>query len=414
MALKKYFPIKTSTACKNKWAWSSLYLVDGTTTSCHRASLSDLTPENFSDFHNHPIKLQDRKTMLDGNWPGNGCEYCRDIEAVGETSDRLVHLKIPDNYPSELDVNPQALSVTPSILEVLFNNTCNLSCLYCTEKYSSSIEKENKKFGYFDNKIDRNVLKIRKNSDLVPLFWSWMETNFSKLSRLQVLGGEPLLLTEFDQLLEFIDLNPNPNLELVIITNLIIKEKRLHDCVHTLEQLILSKKIKRVEIQASVDCWGNGQEYIRTGFDSELFESNFNYLLSCRYLKIGILSTVTSLSLQDMPALARKINEWQKIRKVSWYMHNVLPHGTSVLDLKAFSYELYKESIEQMFELLPDTTFDDKITRDLFVGIVKYIKNSTENKIMIQNLLAYLDEIDLRRGLDWKTIFPWLKKYVVQ
>jgi len=48
----KYFPIKTATACQLKWNWSTLYLHDETTASCHRTGWSPLTVENFDDFHN--------------------------------------------------------------------------------------------------------------------------------------------------------------------------------------------------------------------------------------------------------------------------------------------------------------------------------------------------------------------------
>ena len=33
---KKYFPIKTSTACQLKWAWSTVILQTAVTQSCHR------------------------------------------------------------------------------------------------------------------------------------------------------------------------------------------------------------------------------------------------------------------------------------------------------------------------------------------------------------------------------------------
>ena len=32
----KYFPIKQSPACQLKWAWSTIRLYEGSTSSCHR------------------------------------------------------------------------------------------------------------------------------------------------------------------------------------------------------------------------------------------------------------------------------------------------------------------------------------------------------------------------------------------
>ena len=127
----KYFPIKTETACRLKWAWSSLYLNTGTTGSCHRASVSTLTLEDFDNFHNTPAKLEARKLMLGGKWPGNGCEYCMDIENAGGQSDRQFQNNIPDLYPSILNHDTTAINVQPSVLEVFFSNVCNFKCVYC-------------------------------------------------------------------------------------------------------------------------------------------------------------------------------------------------------------------------------------------------------------------------------------------
>jgi hypothetical protein len=51
----KFFPIKTETACKLKWAWSTIRLYTGQSHSCHRVngSVVDTDSNNF-DFHNTP------------------------------------------------------------------------------------------------------------------------------------------------------------------------------------------------------------------------------------------------------------------------------------------------------------------------------------------------------------------------
>ena len=74
---QRYFPIKTETACQLKWTWSSLYLYEGTTNSCHRVAKTSLTTDTFDQFHNTPKKLADRRIMLDGEWPAGGCECGR-------------------------------------------------------------------------------------------------------------------------------------------------------------------------------------------------------------------------------------------------------------------------------------------------------------------------------------------------
>lgn len=410
--MKKYFPIKTETACKLKWAWSTVYLTDGSTGSCHRASIDFLNENNFFDFHNMPAKVTDREKMLSGQWPGNGCEYCRDIEEVGGFSDRLFHLSIPDNYPEELDLNKNLTRVSPTILEIFFKNTCNLLCIYCTEKYSSAIQAENKRHGYININDSRSLLVENKYDTLSPLLWKWLDNNFSTLKRLNILGGEPFLQDDFYKLIEFIDSNPNPNLELSIISNLIIKDTKFQNCLSKLEQLVNNKKIKRLDIQASVDSWGPGQEYIRTGFKLDQFDRNFKYLMSLPSVRVSILSTITSLSIFEMPMLLEKINEWSQTKKISWYLHNVLPHGTSLFDPKIFNYNLFKSTLEKIYLALPDSDFDSNATKKMLQGIIEYLESSTGDIKRQQELISYLDQIDRRRNLNWQQTFPWLKNVV--
>jgi hypothetical protein len=106
-----------------------------------------LTLENFNDFHNLPEKLNDRKLMLEGKWPDKGCQYCQTIEEKGGKSERVAYVNDLNMIPKELINDPSEISVTPRILEVYFNNICNMACLYCSPTNSSLIEKEYYKFG---------------------------------------------------------------------------------------------------------------------------------------------------------------------------------------------------------------------------------------------------------------------------
>jgi hypothetical protein len=134
------FPIKTSTSCLLKWSWSTINMENCMSSSCHRVDYDPIDPDNFENFHNLPAKVQAREAMLRGEWPGRGCEYCQHVENLGGLSDRLMTLERhhgADKIPPELFKNPVATEVTPTVLEVYFNNTCNLSCVYCGPKLSS-------------------------------------------------------------------------------------------------------------------------------------------------------------------------------------------------------------------------------------------------------------------------------------
>lgn len=412
----KIFPIKTDTACRLKWSWSTLYLNNGLTSSCHRSSKSILDPEKFDQFHNTQNKIADRQSMLDGQWPGGGCEYCMEIEQAGGASDRVFQNKIPDIYPRELDRNAYQLHVQPAILEVFFSNTCNLKCIYCEPGLSSAIQAEDKKF---DGSLltDLRFEENNKYKQFAPKFWSWFEHNYHTLQRLQVLGGEPFLQKDLMNLLEFFDSNPCPNLEFNIVTNLCVSSDIVEKVSGKMADLLTQNKLGRVDIQASVDCWGSGQEYVRTGFNSALFDHNIKILIKKNVFRIGLLSTVCSLTIPEMQQLVKKYQEWSSMQEIFWYMHMVMPTD-GFLSPVIFGSDYLVQELQQMYNSLPNETWDQKQTSITLLGIIKKIQqHKVENSQRKFELINYLNGIDKRRGLNWKNTFPWLTKeceHVVQ
>jgi len=411
-----YFPIRTATSCQLKWNWTALYLNGGFSRTCHRTAETQLTPENFDNFHNTEVVLSDRTRMLQGLWPEKSCSYCKNIEEAGGTSDRLRQIDNPNLSPPELVDDPSAIVVSPTVLEVFFNNTCNLGCLYCTPSLSSVINTENQKFGNFDqNGVSLTPVDIHYK-DLSPHFWDWFPEGFPKLKRFGVLGGEPFYQKEFEKLLDMIEQHPNPNCELNIITNLMVSQDRLSMFVERFKKLLLTKKIKRVDITCSIDCWGPQQEYVRWGINIEQWQQNFESLIKHKCLYISINQTITVLTIKTMPELLAKLKEWNALRPVHHHFSGPAP-TPSYFDAGILGGSEFKCDFDQILSLMPQSTDEDKITYNYMLGIANGITQSQVDSSEITKLLTYLDEKDRRRGTDWKTLFPWLveyKKYVVQ
>ena len=411
---RKYFPIKTETACRLKWSWSTLLINEGRTGSCHRASMSQIPLDDFDNFHNTPSKISAREAMLKGIWPGDGCEYCRDIEESGGHSDRQFQLTVPNVYPDELEQDLTATHVTPAILEVFFSNTCNFKCVYCRAGLSSAIYAEEKKFGGsigggFSDSNDPLPPTLYK--DYIPKFWDWFKRNGHQLKRMQILGGEPLLQKDFIDLLEYFDRNPMPQLEFNIVTNLHLPEKIFNQVIDKFVSLIKHQKLRRIDIQISIDCWGPTQEYVRYGFDRTTFDKNIKTLLSTGVFRVGLLSTVCSLTIHEMPELIEKYQEWNKIHRVHWYPHLVLPHGNTLFTPTIFDYSVFETSFDTVINMLSSNSFDEDQSLKLITGIAAELKQLSKPNVEQQkNLLQCMEEIDRRRNLNWRSVFPWLTK----
>jgi sulfatase maturation enzyme AslB (radical SAM superfamily) len=406
----KYFPIRTDTSCQLKWAWSTIFLNKGITRSCHRTSESELTEENFINFHNTPIKLADRKDMLEGKWPEKNCSYCREIENIGGVSDRMRQMTIPNLTPVELETDPTATVISPSIVEVYFNNACNLGCLYCDASFSSTIETENKNFGEFKSYGVEIIPTFNHFKDLVPYFWQWFPEGFVKIKRFHILGGEPFFQKEFDKLLDMIEKNPNPNCELNIVTNLMVPKIRIEEFVDRFKKLLTARKLKRIDITCSIDCWGDEQEYVRWGLKLDLWEENFKLLLDNKWLYLNINQTISALTIKTMPTLLSKLADWRKDRQIGHWFSSVTP-GPSYLKGEIFGTEEFADTVEEILKLMPMTTEEDKSAYQYMNGILKRILATEQNLEEITKLLVYLNEKDRRRNTDWRQIFSWLIKY---
>lgn len=408
---KKYFPIKTETACQLKWAWSTLYLNAGTTRSCHRTAESVLTPENFFEFHNTDIKIQDREVMLRGQWPEKNCTYCKDIELNGGISDRIRMSLIPNLSPIELETNLSATHINPTLLEVYFNNTCNLGCLYCHESLSSSIEAENKKFGIFNQggvRLD-STIGPWQFKNLLPEFWKWFETGFSKLKRFHCAGGEPFYQKEFFKLLDFIELHPNPDCEFNIITNLMVSPELLHLTIARFKKLLATRKLKRVDITCSIDCWGPESEYVRYGLKLDQWEQNFQYLLKQKWLTLNINQTIIPLTIKTMPDLINKLKDWREERPVGHYFSGANPIA-DYLKLDVLGEEVFAPDITNILKCMPQDSEQDIQAYNYMSGILNQIKGTDLDIRRTRDMITYLDEKDRRRGTNWHNIFPWLSE----
>lgn len=412
--VSKYFPIHTKTACQSKWTWSTVRLFNGTTSSCHRVENNVITPETFADFHNTPKKLQDRQLMLNGQWPTGGCEYCKNIEDAGGVSDRLMHFEIPDLVPKELEHDIRAVSVTPRILEVYFDNVCNMSCLYCSNIYSSRIDYENKQFGRFEKhgvRIQNDDVKTDRFAELNRALWSWMDSHAHDLARFQVLGGEPFYQPQFEQCLDFFDRHPCPDLEFNVVSNMMIGATQFQKNIQRIRNLVAQRKLKRFDLTCSIDSWGPAQEYVRHGLKLDQWQENFEYAVQQKWIYLNFNQVLTGLTLHEVPDLLKYINQQRLHRPI--HHHFGTPVMTyDFLHPDIFGRGYFDSVFDEILDLMPSNTHQQQTARDYMLGIQGQINSKSRNQESIDCLIVYLDEIDRRRNLNWKNVFPWLAKEI--
>ena len=395
----RVFPIHTDTACQLKWNWSTIFLTFEETASCHRTDSHKFDTDTF-DFHNTPRKLDDRQRMLQGQWPQHGCDYCKNIEQAGGQSDRITNLDFPGIHaPPELDQDPTVIRVTPRILEVYFDNTCNLKCLYCGPHFSSLWDAENVKFGQAglikSANIDSNKHKI----------FAWLKEHGHNLTNFNILGGEPLYQAELDQCLDLFEQYPAPELKLQIFTNLNAKLDRVQRMVQQVKRLVDNNSIRQFEITASLDCWGPEQEYVRYPLDLSVWQTNFEYLLSQPWIDLIVSSTVTPLTVKTLPDLLQKIQTWNQTRTVYHYQNSVNNPDYMFIDIFG---DIFSKDFEQALALKPEHTAEQRSSKQYLAGIAQQAASQAPNLAMITKLHKFLNDMDQRRSTNWRVTFPWL------
>lgn len=406
--IDRVFPIKTATACQLKWNWSTIYLTTEKTASCHRTNHHTFDTDRF-DFHNTPEKIADRQRMLQGQWPQRGCDYCHKIETAGGQSDRITNLDFPGIHaPPELDTDISAVCVTPRILEVYFDNTCNLKCLYCGPYFSSLWDAENRKYGKFSKDglvIGVPFVKSTNIENNKKKIFEWLKQNVHQLDVFNILGGEPLYQRETEQVLDLFDNYPAPELKLQMFSNLNSSLEHLTSVVTKVRRLVDQNKLREFEITASLDCWGAEQEYVRFPLDLTVWQRNFEYLVAQPWINLIINSTVTPLTVKTLPNLLERINLWKQNRKIYHYQNSV--NGPSYMFIDLFG-DIFAADFEQAIALKPESTPEEIASKNYLRGIAQQCAHSNPNVPEITNLFNLLNEMDRRRQTNWRNVFPWL------
>lgn len=395
-----------------------MYLGQGTSSSCHRTDQAEIPLDNFASFHNLPNKIAARQMMQRGEWPQGGCQYCEKIEAANGMSDRMYQLHAnhdQDRTPIELIQDPTTLEVVPTILEVYFNNVCNMACLYCGSNFSSKWEEENKRFGRFKH----GSIDIGWNNEWNPQyetmladFWKYLhdKDRYSHIRYYQILGGEPFYQKEFDMSMDFWESHPNPELTFNIITNLKVPHKKFCNYIDRFGRMVESGALKRLQITGSLDAWGPQEEYVRHGLDLREWEKNWEYLLDKPWVVMCVNAAITGLTIKTLPELIERINLWNTKRApwnlISFSFMTAMTPPQMVPDI--FGSGVFDEDFKRILDAMPAVEEKDKSAREHMMGIIQQIEAGPRNPVMIEELKVYLTEIDRRRDTDWRTLFPWL------
>jgi hypothetical protein len=441
--IQKFIPIMNElspTFCLAKWHHTTIYLQTGETHSCYHPAPHKIPLEEIaldpSALHNTQQKILERAAMINGEKP-SGCNYCWNIEAMGSEyiSDR--HERNASIFTEQrlgaIKANPLA-PVNPQYIEVSFGNECNFKCGYCHPKHSSAYHKEIKDHGPYTmvknhrNDIDWFTVYEEDVNPYVEAWWKWWPEVSKTLTILRITGGEPLLQKSTWRLLDDLEQNPLPNLELNINSNFGVKPILIDRLVEKVNKLLDMGAIKDFKIFSSIDTWGDPAEYIRTGLDLTVWEKNLDTYLTKTNRPITFMITFNILSVPSFTRLLNKIlewrvkyngtdqNKWQRIRFDTPYLKEPLQYDMLILPKDEFMPYM-KQHLAFIKDNLDDrdrTKFSE-LEYEKFRRVVDYMDstNYTAEKLKEgrRDFFNWFTEYDRRRGTDFIKTFPELENF---
>ena len=312
--------------CLAKWYQSTLHLQYGHTHSCHHPRTHNVPLEelktNPSALHNTEFKKSQRKLMLQGTRPKE-CQYCWNVEDLGfeHYSDRSSKSHEPWALPY-LDMTAKMTgeeNVNPTYLEVSFSNVCNFKCSYCSPAYSSAWMEEIESKGAYPTSDKFNNLEWLKQQNKMPIpnrehnpyvdaFWKWWPELYKSLKVFRITGGEPLMSKDTFRVLDYINDNPNTDLELAINSNGCVPNKLFDQYIDKMKRITLDNKIGLTRLYTSVDTYGTQAEYIRDGLNfNQWYDNTCRVLEELPLTKITIMCTTGLLSLPNLHKLLELI-----------------------------------------------------------------------------------------------------------
>lgn len=233
-----------------------------------------------------------RLQMLRGERP-NICSACWKSEDAGLESPRQIANKKWSRYLDLVDATSENGSVHNFKLRYFdfrASNVCNLKCIMCSGKFSSSIAAEEASiYG------DKSMIELRLDQPEIAQTLKLFEENIVDLDEVYFAGGEPLLMKEHYDILDLLIKHNRTDIKILYSTNLTTLKYKSKNVVD------YWSKFTNITTVASIDLIGPQAEYVRFGTNYKELENNYYAIKD--FVNFRISSIVHMLNVFNLPKL---------------------------------------------------------------------------------------------------------------
>ena len=309
-------------------------------TCCSGHSLGNIRTESVADIFSSPKYIEIKADTDAGRPHATYCKTCVDMEAQSGHSTR-------DYYKNFATDGARTIRQ----IDIRWSNVCNLSCRMCSPEYSSDWAK----------RLSVPIETTRR--DYYADVLATIEQNRDTIQQVDLLGGEPLMQRQNEQLLELL----SDDVNIHVLTNLSVPLEN-----NRIYQLLKTKS--RVKWIISLDHIGDRLEYIRHNADWNRIQHNIG-LLRQDFTGIGIIPTYSvwnALDLRDIYAWADANSlhvNWQQIQGNDYV--SLQGHGTDSYVLQSHGPAVIQAAIAEIDQLGPRSDFLTDVRARLDVTTAK-------------------------------------------
>ena len=351
------------------------------------------------------------------------CTKCIDQEARGYKSMR-------NENNEEKNINnvsaDGSMDTMPNSMELHFGNVCNLKCKMCGQEYSNQIGKEILQIGEKDKDFLEWVYKQSGNvnnwTNNLSVEYTWFRNEKTKnklidyvskhITKLTIIGGEPTVIPEFYELLDYCYKNNTlQDKNITIVTNLTNINPKMTQWL---------PKMKAWTIWASIDGLGDITEYIRYPSNFKKVVENLNFykklLLESNNGQIVFSPAVQLLNIHQLDDMLKWFidftdNRWGKQFNISWmsqvWYPRICNYDTAPKQYRYKVADKLEESIDYFTKYKDISFFYNKQIENLRNSFIE----EPMEKHLQKAFIRYNDTQDKhRKGKTWRELLPELEQ----
>ena len=362
----------------------------------------EIPGDDFQEVWNGKVYQEYRQSFLNGKIP-NGCDTCILDEKDGVISHRQISNQ--QYYDDAIKFYQQQKTKVdpPKIFDFRYTHYCNLECVMCNTGNSTAIEK--RVFEYPEKQKLENVFKARiktvdESTNKKTL--DFIYKNISTITELHFAGGEPFIMHDVKQLLEYcVEQGVAENISIRITTNCTV--------VRTTWFQNFLLKFKKIDLLCSVDGTGEILEYIRYPSRWSVIERNLKFFkqlsLDNDNFEYRIELCLHALNFKNLKSIVDYCGKNKHNISFS-FVYGIGSFGSKILNIDILDQEYREQVVQDIdFQKLND------VETNIYTGFLDTIKNKPQRQLTPSEKTDLTETVkywDSHRTVKFHELYPEL------